>query len=98
MKTDSLNQTRVVYIPASPRELSQEGQPIPRSHASNALLVALHVIFTIAFVLFCIGTAVAIWYFAAMFSNASYKAVVFFLMLILATNVAGKYVVWCIHH
>ena len=90
MKADTLKQSTAVYVP-------REVRPAPRRLATFTLVLK-HVVFTVAFVLFCIGSAVAIWYFTAMFSNDSYKAVVFFLVLIVVSNVAGKYVVWCINH
>jgi hypothetical protein len=97
MKTE---QPSIVYIPSSPRYLPapELEQDISRSRWAYAALVAQHVALTIAFVFFCIGTAVALWYAMAVFANVSYRTVAFFLMLIFAGNVTGKYVVWCIKH
>jgi hypothetical protein len=97
MKSTILKQPRVAYPhPATRRELPvNSGSPRGLAYA---VLVAKHVIFTVAFVFFCIGIIAAIWYATAALANTSYKMVAFFLILILGANITSRYVIWCIEH
>jgi hypothetical protein len=84
-------------MPAAPVARPLVAQSPPKGLA-YAALVAKHVIFTVAFVFFCIGIVAATWYAAAALANTSYELVALFLILIIGSNVTSRYVIWCIKH
>ena len=56
------------------------------------------VLFTCAFALAIAASFFAILYLSSLFSNGAYKAVVWFLTLILDANIASKYLRWMLLH
>ncbi|HVN26038.1 MAG TPA: hypothetical protein VMT99_00075 [Candidatus Paceibacterota bacterium] len=104
MKSDTLKHPQSFY----PRTLPTAGLPAarpavhaparPASRLAYASLVARHVLFTILFVFYCIGAAVAAWYFVTRTGNVSYELVDCFITAVATANVVSKYVVWCVTH
>jgi len=56
------------------------------------------VFFTCAFVLSIAASLFAIVYLSGLFTNGAYKAVVWFLALILDANITSKYLRWVLLH
>ena len=54
--------------------------------------------FTILFIAFLMAWAMFIWFFSGLVENFSYKAVVFFIGLMITANVLSKYMVWSMNH
>ncbi len=55
----------------------------------------LIVLATALFAAFCVAASIGMWYLVGTFANNSYKAVSAFLVFILISNVASKYLAWC---
>jgi hypothetical protein len=55
-------------------------------------------VFTMSFVVFCFFVVLAVSHLSSQFQNQSYKAVVFFLGIIITSNITSKYVIWCMTH
>jgi hypothetical protein len=67
-----------------------------QSSWSSLLRITKFAFFTATFMVFCVLGIMLGWSISEWFQNDSYKAVVFFLDLIILSNVTGKYAIWAI--
>ncbi len=88
-----LEQPRVVYAPRT-----RPAEKPAAARGAYAILVAKHVALTIGFIVFCLGMIATVWYLIVTPFNASYKVVTLFLACIAASNITGRYALWCINH
>jgi len=67
------------------------------AHPLRLLAQGLLVAFvTTLFAAFCIAATIGMWYLVSTFDTNAYRAVSVFLVLIVLSNVASKYLAWCI--